>query len=781
MGAKGDYDRWFEEATGHAPYVYQRALADAERPPSVLDVPTGAGKTQALLGAWMFQREKGTAPRRLVYALPMRTLVEQTTAVAVDMRARAGVSPDEMPVHVLMGGTEQPSEDWRMQPERHQVLIGTIDMLVSRALNRGYAESRFAWPVAFGLLNSDCRWVFDEVQLMGPARATTVQLDGLRAKLGTDLGSESTWVSATVDRDQLTTVDRPELGEVLELPAADRTGDLAARLTATKTAQRVEVDDAGRARQIADLCAERHEPGTRTLVVLNTVRDAQEVYRELGRLLDEAGPGAVLVHSRYRRADRAAHLSAALAEPTGRGTIVISTQVIEAGVDLSSKTLVTALAPFSAIVQRLGRCNRAGEHEGANVLWLDPGEIGDDKRAHGAAAPYLPADLRASRAALTELEGESLSPARLSELSVAEVEEDTAVLRRRDLLDLFDTSPDLSGSDIDVAPFIRADDERTVSVFFRALGSERPPRIEADAQPLPAPDELVQVPRADLSKRAAWVQDHVDGGWLRRTGWSVPPGAAVLLAAEDGGYDGELGWAPTRNKGAVEAAEPEVSAPPESFPSDDVGSKPETLMAHLEAVAAEAHGLATAIGLNGRSEVLKVSGALHDLGKAHEVFQDLMRNVIGSGDEVWAKSGTRGGRYKRRFFRHELASALAFPAVADSLGLADVPLTRYLIGAHHGKVRLSIRPAPTEEPPPDLHERGRFALGLVDGDVLPATQTPLGSTPELSLSLEPMELGAEDSWADAAIRLRDDPGLGPFRLGLLEAVLRVADWRVSGA
>lgn len=61
------------------------------------------------------------------------------------------------PVLVLMGG-EAP-DAWDLYPERDPVIIGTQDMFLSRALDRGYAMSRCRWPVHFGLLNNDAPWV----------------------------------------------------------------------------------------------------------------------------------------------------------------------------------------------------------------------------------------------------------------------------------------------------------------------------------------------------------------------------------------------------------------------------------------------------------------------------------------------------------------------------------------------------------------------------------------------------------------------------------------------
>ncbi len=774
-----DFAAFFQAATGYVPYDYQRALGDRVGTPELVEVPTGAGKTQALLCAWLHQRlGRAVGPRRLVYALPMRSLVEQTRDVAVEIRRRLGLTEDDVGVHVLMGG--ESAGDWRLRPEHPSILIGTIDMLLSRALARGYGESRFAWPVAFGLLHTDCRWVFDEVQLMGPARATSAQLAGLREALGGS-GTDTAWVSATIDTDALRTVDHPELGKRLGLSAADREGPLAARLTAVKTLERADlthVAPAQRAAHVVALLLERHRPGTRTLCVLNRVDAALKLHARLSATVDrDAGPAVVIVHSRFRPPERAAAMERAIAsvDPDGPGTIVVATQVVEAGVDLSSALLVTPTAPFSSLVQRLGRCNRAGELTDARVLWLDDGEP-----TARDAAPYAEEDLRSARVALLGLVGGSLSPSRLEPLRVTERRERTAILRRRDLVDLFDTSPDLSGLDIDVAPFIRADDDRTVAVCFRDVADLEQREIGGDEQLLPRREELVQIPLSALGRNdAAWTLDHVEGTWVRRR---PSPGATAILAAAAGRYDPVRGW--TGDAKDVPRPLAPSDAAPEGVASDPASLSRTwvTLADHLKDVMEEAAGLADVLELPAsEAAALQTAGALHDVGKAHPVFQDTLRRSDPEAEleerraDLWAKSAGGRARHSRRAFRHELASALAVAATGD-VALDDAPLVRYLVAAHHGRVRLSIRPALDELSPAD---GTRFALGIVDGDELPSVKTPIGALGPVVLDLGCMELGGEPfSWTDAACAVRDR--VGPLRLAYLEALLRIADWRVSG-
>jgi hypothetical protein len=74
-----EFGTFFETATGHRPYGYQARTA-RDGLPSLVTAPTGAGKTAIIL-AWLWRRlygpDPGGTPRRLVYALPQRGLVEQ--------------------------------------------------------------------------------------------------------------------------------------------------------------------------------------------------------------------------------------------------------------------------------------------------------------------------------------------------------------------------------------------------------------------------------------------------------------------------------------------------------------------------------------------------------------------------------------------------------------------------------------------------------------------------------------------------------------------------------
>ena len=218
------FDDLFAKATGYCPHEYQARLACGEHrsrgrddwlsdssacESMLIDVPTGFGKTSAVVLAWLWNRilkRRDDWPRRLVYCLPMRSLVEQTCLYARQWLENLELSED-VGLHALMGGED--AGEWDIHPERNAVLVGTQDMLLSRALNRGYGMSRYRWPMHFGLLNNDCLWVMDEVKLMGPGLWTSAQLDWMRTDRFKSLKPCFTWwMSATIRPNFLETLDR---------------------------------------------------------------------------------------------------------------------------------------------------------------------------------------------------------------------------------------------------------------------------------------------------------------------------------------------------------------------------------------------------------------------------------------------------------------------------------------------------------------------------------------------------------------------------------------------
>ncbi|RMG36961.1 MAG: DEAD/DEAH box helicase, partial [Planctomycetota bacterium] len=173
MSRPEHYSKFFANLLSWQPHAWQEHLAAADDCDNrLIRIPPGMGKTEGVLAAWLFHavaRRRSAWPRRLVWCLPMRVLVEQTAArcrQVIDRWANSeGIAEADRPrVHILMGGED--TDRWWLHPERPAVLIGTQDMLLSRALNRGYASARARWPMEYALLNQDALWVMDEVQLM---------------------------------------------------------------------------------------------------------------------------------------------------------------------------------------------------------------------------------------------------------------------------------------------------------------------------------------------------------------------------------------------------------------------------------------------------------------------------------------------------------------------------------------------------------------------------------------------------------------------------------------
>lgn len=792
MGSILEFDAFFKLGSNNQhPYPYQVELA--QHPwPETLVAPTGFGKTAAVLAAWLWKigQQDVETPRRLVYCLPMRTLVEQTeTAAKRWIEATSSALGLEVQLDVLMGGRSKGWRglpEWVLHPERPAILIGTQDLLISAALMRGYGASRYRWPVDFALLHNDALWVFDEVQLTGATLATSAQLEAFRRQFRAGRECRTLWMSATLDPAWLKTVDFTPVDEYR--PHDLSANDLAQAehlWTSRKSLSRFDVSehDPGKKdglKLYADAIAKKAcglvRSGTNTIVFLNTVARAQAVYEALIRSSD--APECILIHSRFRAADRSVLMERLCAPAPAEGRIVVATQALEAGVDTTSAKMITEIAPWSSLVQRFGRCNRYGEcgEAGAELFWID--------LCDKDAGPYTPGDFAEARKKLADLS--ACGPADLACIPPSAPPRG-AVIRRRDLFDLFDTEPDLSGFDVDVSLYVRDADDTDVRLFWRPVGDEGPP----DNAPAPSRDELCPAPvggAKELLKRKevkAWVWNTLLRKWRTVTENDLFPGLIIWIDAASGGYDTKKGFAPASKAQVEPVFVPDVQ---DTAPGEAATDDPDTqtskvrisITRHSIHARDQAVALANAFHLSAAEREAIVEAALwHDLGKAHVTFK--ARCGLTSDEAPLAKTPDYNWQISdernRKYFRHELASALAY--LANRQWDEKGNLTAYLIAAHHGKVRMRIRALPGETPA----ENGcLFARGIWDGDELPEIFVGDVFVPGTRLDLDLMQLGdgpCGPSWSSRTQRLLKE--LGPFRLAWLEALIRIADWRASAA
>ncbi|MCZ7430050.1 CRISPR-associated helicase Cas3' [Micromonospora sp. WMMA1949] len=762
----------------------------------MLHAPTGSGKTAIIL-AWLWRRLHGpdpeSTPRRLVFALPQRTLVEQVSREVDLWLGRLGLV-DTVALHVVMGGAGGSQRAWRMAPHRPAIVVGTVDSLVSKALNRGYGISRATYPIDFALVTNGAHWVIDEIQLAPESTTTLRQLAAFATAPtpGSWRTAEPfalTCMSATVREELLTTVDNPMPAEddIARIEPADRVGELARRLDAERTIRRLPVE-AGDHRSLAEAVQERHRPGTLTLVVLNTVAAARNVHA----VISKGVTPCTLLHSRFRGVDRKALLNRVLEQPGERGHIVVATQVIEAGVDLDAAVLCTEAAPWPSVVQRAGRCNRAGRLTDAELWWLPPAK----------PEPYEELDIEATVVELDALEGIGLTGEGLLRRNVATQPAEVTVLRRGDLLDLFDTTPDLTGADVDVSPYVRDAEDSDVQLAWAqwesaAADNRPPPNARA-----PETQWRCRVPLRELrslTKRAAvWRLDQGHGAWTRVTDASpARPGEVLVTAPETGCYNPEVGLDPSSRRPVPECPpmpvrpDPTLGTDPASGGEEAYGQEATSTMQpgwlsldqHSEDVRDQARTLIDTLqpALSEELREAVVAAAhLHDLGKAHPTWQDALCALADDSDRQrieagrpWAKSGSqRSLTFSRgQAFRHELASLLLLDGPLRGLldRVAEPDLVRYLVLAHHGRLRIQVR-GPEDTDTKNL-------LGLRDGEVVAIPPLAGQPAPELTVELDQFSLGGQKSWSRNALALRDR--LGPFVLAYLETVVRIADWRAS--
>jgi len=402
-----DFEANFKALTGFNPLSWQtrlyRECLQTGHLPGAVDIPTGLGKTVVMV-LWLIARAQGASlPRRLVYVVDRRAVVDQATEFAVKLResleapqavhlkAQLGLDGRSLPISTLRG-QHIDNREWLEGPASVAIIVATVDMVGSRLLFEGYGVSRKMRPYHAGLLGADTLVVLDEAHLVPPFEKLLETVEGGTAQFS---------ARAEADRKlippfrllSLSATGRERRGSVFHLKDRDIADDdiVKQRLGAKKALTLVPTGE----RKLEDVLAERawalSEEGKlpiRCIVFCNTretAKKAQEQIDILAKGGQKLGNAPVKIETelfvgarRIREREDAAKwlrdhgfIAGGSVERT-QPVFLVATSAGEVGVDLDADHMVCDLVAWERMVQRLGRVNRRGEGDAKVIVVVEP-------------------------------------------------------------------------------------------------------------------------------------------------------------------------------------------------------------------------------------------------------------------------------------------------------------------------------------------------------------------------------------------------------------------------
>lgn len=437
----------FNDLTGRRPFPWQEKLyahllqakPDGSHIPNVTNLPTGMGKT-SILAVWLIALAHGAqVPRRLVYVVNRRTVVDQTTVEAE--RLKKAVETGKLPgvsglaVSTLRGQYAD-NHKWSDDPSLPAIICGTVDMIGSRLLFSGYRIGFKSRPLHAGFLGQDALLVHDESHLEPAFQRLVESIKKEQHHL--EQSEKLPWpklhvmaLSATTkhgDDDAIEdqelfglTVEEKNPPQDIPDPPIEPVHHLWRRLKAVKKLQLHGYEEKMLVDKVVSRALSHKEFGRAILVFMHGVKGAADVADGLRKALEKdtgkskKPPSVITLTGTMRglerdelvrnnvfvrflqESDRSQDVTPA------QGTVyLVCTSAGEVGVNLTADDMVCDLSTFDSMAQRLGRVNRFGDRRDTqvDVFHPDPETFDETKpnpqrkatlellhRLHGDASP----------------------------------------------------------------------------------------------------------------------------------------------------------------------------------------------------------------------------------------------------------------------------------------------------------------------------------------------------------------------------------------------------------
>lgn len=335
------------------PYRYQLKVAELllSGKNVILSVPTGAGKTWASIVPFLYALENNTCfPRKMIYSLPLRALANSIHEDVKDAASK---------VSSISIQTGEFSEDKYFEKD---IIFSTIDQTLSNFLCFPLPLSPRQANVNAGALIGSYL-VFDEFHLLDEERSMATTLGSLRML---DNLYRCCIMTATLSKEYMENLkaNLPNY-EIVTLDQFPEDREQISSLLPKKNKKKVSTSD-----QTISAKSIAAEHRTKTIVICNRVETAQKLYQDLTlntsdyeTLKGIKKQNIICLHSRFFDKDRKEKESR-LKQLFGKDAdkkeqaILIATQVIEAGMDISCEVMHTEISPINSFLQRVGRCAR---------------------------------------------------------------------------------------------------------------------------------------------------------------------------------------------------------------------------------------------------------------------------------------------------------------------------------------------------------------------------------------------------------------------------------------